>query len=198
MRRTTIVTLALVLAALPAAGSPQEIPAHPRDLAYPTLAFDPPLPDAYRHELPNGAVAFIVEDHELPLFTVSLQVRTGEFTGLAMAMPGVAGLTGTQLRAGGTATLTPSELDEELDFLAANASTGVGDTSGNASINCLAKDTEACLRLFFEILRQPRFDEQRLQLAKSQILLQKLAPFRCIGQVHTCSTIPSTPRTCSR
>ena len=31
----------------------------------------PPNPAELRHELPNGAVAFVVEDHELPLISVS-------------------------------------------------------------------------------------------------------------------------------
>lgn len=171
-RHTTplMLMLTLLLAVAPAGAVPQQIPAHPRDLVYQPLSFDPPLPATYRHELPNGAVAFVVEDHELPLFTVALQVRTGAYTPLGQAMPGVALLTGTQMRSGGTASLTPGELDEELDFLAANASIGIGDTSGNASINCLSKDLEPCLQLFFDMLRRPRFDEQRLELNKSQLL----------------------------
>ena len=76
----------------------------------------------------------------------------------------MASLTGSQMRSGGTVSLTPADFDEELDFLAANVGSRIGSTSGSANMNCLTKDVEACLGLFFEMLREPRFDAERMMV----------------------------------
>lgn len=162
--------LAVVLMASPAVMAQQEIVSHPRDLVFEGLDFEPPDASQYRYELAHGAIAFVVEDHDLPLVNIALTIRTGNFTPLAQAEPGAASLTGSQMRSGGTASLTPTDFDEELDFLAANVGSRIGDTSGSANMNCLTKDVDRCLDLFFEMLREPRFDAERLALAKSQSL----------------------------
>ena len=149
----------------------QPIPAHPRDLSFDPLDFDAPDARSHRHELSNGVVAFVVPDHTLPLVTVSVLVRTGEY----LEPPdrtGLAALVGSQMRAGGTSRLAPGEFDEELAFLAANVRAGIDATMGSASMDCLTKDLDQTLDLFFEMLRSPRFDEDRLALAKSQLLQQ--------------------------
>ncbi len=165
----TLATIGLLVVATDAIAQ-QEIVAHPLELSFPELDFQPPDGAALRHELGTGTVAYVVEDHSLPLINIAIFIRTGEYTSRAMINPGVAGLAGSQMRAGGTDSLTPSELDEELDFLAAQISTRIGSTSGSANMNCLVKDLEICLDMFFEILRQPRYDQERLDLAKSQQL----------------------------
>ena len=178
MKRTTVVglnagatvtlLLALVGGSAPAATA-QPIPAHPRDLVFDALAFDPPDAASHRHELSNGVVVFVVPDHALPLVSVSVTVRTGSHLEPA-EKAGLASVTGSQMRAGGTATMTPAEFDEEAAFLAAQLSSNIGGTSGRASMNSLTKDLDATLDLFFEMLRTPRFDQARLDLAKSQML----------------------------
>src|SRR6185295_504449 len=61
-------------------------------------------------------------------------------------------------------------LDEKLDFLAAQVSSGIGATAGSAGLNCLSDNLDESLRLFVEMLRSPRFQEDRLALAKEQTL----------------------------
>lgn len=165
-----LVTLAAVAVLASTAWAQQQIPAHPNDLTFGELTFSPPDPAEIRHELSNGVVAFVVEDHDLPLVNISVRIRGGDYTEAAAAKLGVSGLTGGQMRRGGTTSLAPSDLDEELAFLAANMSTGIGATSGSANMNCLSKDLDRCLELLVEILKNPRFDQERLDLAKSQLL----------------------------
>ncbi|HKO95754.1 MAG TPA: pitrilysin family protein [Pyrinomonadaceae bacterium] len=164
--------LAFVLLALSPAGllaqTPQ-IPAHPRELKYTTLNYTPPKREQYRHVLSNGVVAYLVEDHDLPLVNVSTSIRTGAYLEPA-GKEGLASLTGSQIRAGGTTSKTSEEFDEAADFLAAQISSTIGGTQGNANVNLLAKDVDQGLALFFDMLRNPRFQEDRLKLAKSQIL----------------------------
>lgn len=148
---------------------PGSIPAHPRDLVFEPLAFTPPKAGDHRHELSNGATAFVVEDHTLPLVTLQVLIRTGAYLDPA-GKEGLAGLTGSQLRAGGTTTLTPEAFDEEAAFLAVQIGSSIGDTQGTASLDSLTKDVDAALDLFFDMLRHPRFDQARLDLAKRQAI----------------------------
>ena len=151
--------------------SAQSIPRHPTDLTYDPLDFTPPEAADHRHELSNGVVVFVVEDHELPLVSVSVSVRTGTYLDPADKV-GLASLTGSQMRAGGTTTISAADFDEEADFLAAQIGSNIGSTSGGASMNCLTKDLDVCLGLFFDMLRNPGFDDERLALAKSRSIQQ--------------------------
>ena len=49
-------------------------------------------------------------------------------------------------------------------------SSAAGATSGSASVNFMAKDTDKALELFFDMLRNPAFQQDRLDLYKSQQL----------------------------
>jgi zinc protease len=162
-----LLALALVLG-----GSPlfaQAIPARPDELQFKPLVFTPPSAKDYRVVLRNGMVVFIAEDRALPLVNISLVVRTGRWLEPA-DKAGLAGFTGSQIRRGGTASLSAEALDEKLDALAAQVSTGIADTSGSATLNCLADNLDEALKVFVEMLRRPRFQEDRLALAKEQAL----------------------------
>ncbi|MBI4603264.1 MAG: insulinase family protein [Planctomycetes bacterium] len=165
-----------VAIALAAASSAAEDPAgrdavvpHPRDLVFPELRFEPPDRAKHRHELPSGPVVYVVEDHELPLVDVTVHVRGGSYLEPS-GKAGLAALTGSQIRSGGTARWSPEDFDEELAFLAATMSSSIGDTEGSASFNCLSKDLPRVLDLFSDMLWSPRFDPQRLELKLSQDL----------------------------
>ena len=169
MKRCGLLLAALLLAPPPAGAQAPGIPAHPRELTFEPLAFEPPRAARHRHTLPGGVVVFIVEDHALPLVDVSVLVRTGGYLDPA-GKAGLAALTGSQMRAGGTASLAAAEFDEEVAFLAAEIGSSIGDTMGQAGLNCLTKDVDTALDLLFDMLRRPRFDQDRLELAKSQLL----------------------------
>jgi zinc protease len=176
-RTFSALLLALVLlTAAPAAllaqtAQPQGVPAHPKELKYTPLTYTPPKRASFRHVLSNGVVVYAVEDHDLPLVNVSTLVRTGTYLEPADKV-GLAGLVGSQMRAGGTQKMTAEQFDEAADFLAAQISSGVGSTQGSANLNLLAKDLDKGLALYMDMLRTPAFQEDRLKLAKSQILQQ--------------------------
>jgi zinc protease len=175
-RLSALVALVLLTALSPASLLAQttqqqqgNIPAHPRELKYTPLNYTPPKREQYRHTLSNGAVVYLVEDHDLPLVNVSTIVRTGSYLDPA-GKEGLAALTGSQMRTGGTASKTAEEFDEAADFLAASISNSIGATQGNANLNLLSKDVDQGLVLYFDMLRNPRFQEDRIKLAKSQLL----------------------------
>ncbi len=162
-------TLTLMTSLFVVSHAPAQIPDHPDKLAFQPIAYTPPDARAHRVVLRNGMVVYIAEDQTLPLVNITLLVRTGNYLEPA-DKTGLASLTGAQIRRGGSASLTAEQLDERLDFLAANVTTGIGDTSGQASLNCLRDNLDESLRLFVELLKQPRFQEDRLRLAKEQAL----------------------------
>ena len=48
--------------------------------------------------------------------------------------------------------------------------TSIGETSGRASLNALRDNLDESLKVFVEMLKEPRFQEDRLALAKEQAL----------------------------
>lgn len=145
------------------------IPDLPSELTFPDLAYDPPQAADYRHELAHGVVAFLVEDKSLPLVNISILVRAGDYLDPEDKI-GLASTVGSQMRSGGTAQWSADDFDEEADFLAANFSSGVGGTSGSVSGNFLSKDLDQALEMLFDMLHRPRFQADRLELFKSQVL----------------------------
>ncbi len=97
------------------------------------------LPDVQRLTLPNGMQLFLLEDHELPLIHVSALIRTGEIYEPADKI-GLAALTGTVMRTGGTTTRTGDQIDEQLEQIAASVETGIGRSSGSVSMSVLKED----------------------------------------------------------
>ena len=146
-----------------------QIPSHPRELKYPPLRYSPPKASEYRHVLSNGVVGFFVEDHDLPLINIEITIRAGSYLDPA-GKEGLAAAVGSQLRAGGTEHYKADDFDEEAAFLAAEMSSSVGKTSGSAAVNFMSKDTDKALELFFDMLRNPAFQQDRLDLFKSQQL----------------------------
>jgi zinc protease len=169
IRRREWMKLAAVAACAPAAWGAEKIPAHPDQLKFSRLDYDAPKPANYRHELPGGAVAYVVEDHQLPLVGISMTIRTGGYLTEA-DRTGLASSTGSQMRAGGTKTISARDFDEEAAFLASKIGSNIGATSGSASVDCLKSNLEPTLKLFFDMLKNPGFDEERLKLAQARQL----------------------------
>ncbi len=159
----------MLLASGMAAVEAQELPERPEQIEFQPLEFDPPLAEDYRHELENGVPVYIAESSEFPLVTVSFIFKGGAYLESADEV-GLAAITGQMLREGGTETMTPAEVDERLDFLAANLSIGVGDTRGSASLNCLKFNLDESMSIMLELLRRPAWNADRLRLAKAEAI----------------------------
>jgi zinc protease len=140
--------------------------AAPQDLKYPTLP-DVPIPKPTRVVLPNGLVLMVLEDHELPLVSASAMLRTGSLLEPA-EKTGLADVTGSLLRDGGTEALAPDQLDEFLEARAASIESGIGQDSGSISMNALKADFPEVFRVFADVLRKPRFDPKRLEVELTQ------------------------------
>ncbi|MGE5570433.1 MAG: M16 family metallopeptidase [Rhodospirillales bacterium] len=123
------------------------------------------VPEPVRFQLPNGMTVFLVEDHELPMISVSALVRTGSRWEPADKV-GLASITGTVMRTGGTSSRPGDQLDQELDRLGAYVETGIGQDSGSATVSVLKEDIDTGLAILADILQNPAFPEDKITLAK--------------------------------
>ena len=168
MKRTALPLLAAALfLCAPRGPAAQEIPDHPSKLKYKPLKFVVPDPASLRVNLSTGTIVYLQEDPALPIVELTIYVRGGSFSELE-GKEGLADLTASLMRTGGTSKMSPEKLDEELDFLAAQLGVSMGDVYGSASLSILSKDLERGLELLGDVLRTPAFDPERLKLLKAQ------------------------------
>jgi len=146
-----------------------EIPSRPEQIQFGPLEFEPPNAAEMRHELPGAIPVYLAETHEFPLVTITLSFKGGSSLEPA-DKAGLASMTGAMIQQGGTATLTPSELEEQLDFLAARVRVDVGDQYSSASINCLTSNLDEAFALFMQMVREPGFDPDRTEVVRGQRL----------------------------
>lgn len=164
-------SLCLPLLAAPATGAAAAvaIPATPDKLAYKPFTYVPPSAKSYRTQLKAGPVAYVAEDHELPLVTITVTVKGGTYLSPA-GKEGLAETAGYLLARGGTKGRTAEALEERLAFLAANLNSAFGEDRGSVMLNLLSKDLDEGLAILREVLTEPRFQENRLALRKDQLL----------------------------
>jgi predicted Zn-dependent peptidase len=166
------IVIGLALAAAPAAPTVAGIPAHPDQIVYPPLQFDPPDAREYRHVLDTTAgpvPVYLAPSHEFPLIDVVFSFKGGRFLEPPDRI-GLVSATAAMMRRGGTTSLSAEELDEELDFLAANVSSSARDTRCVASLNSLASNFDESFGLFVDMLRRPGFQANRLELYQQEEL----------------------------
>ncbi len=138
-----------------------------REIEYPELAeFVIPSPEIF--ELENGMKVFLLEDHELPLVQVFARIRTGSAYEPA-DKTGLADLLGTVQRTGGTSRMNGDEMDDFLEARAATVETSMSTTVAFASMDCLVDDFDEVFEVFNDVLRSPRFAEDKIEIAKVQM-----------------------------
>jgi predicted Zn-dependent peptidase len=135
----------------------------PDNIHYPPLRFN--LPAVQRVVLENGIVLYILEDHELPLVDVGALIKTGTMYD-PKGQEGVAELTAYVMRTGGTAKLNSSEIDGQLDFMAASESISMSLDSAHVDFSVLNDDLDHGLDLLAQTLISPAFEQEKFELAK--------------------------------
>ncbi|HWZ42319.1 MAG TPA: insulinase family protein [Candidatus Saccharimonadales bacterium] len=166
-------TLASAQKAAPAKAAPAA--KQKNDLATADLAAikRPPLPPFHpqipkRIQLANGMIIFLQEDHELPLIDASASLRGGSKTEAADKV-GMISILGTSWRTGGTKTRTGDQLDDLLEARAARVESGSDQESVTVSLSCLKGDFDFVFEVFNDILKNPEFRQEKIDLAKDGI-----------------------------
>jgi len=129
----------------------------------PLPAFRPQQPK--RIELSNGMVIFLQEDHELPTIDGTARIRGGERS-VPADKTGLTDVYGEVWRTGGTKTQTGDQLDDFLEQRAAKVETGGSGDSTTVSWSCLKEDFDDVFRVFDDVLRNPEFRAEKIEIAQ--------------------------------
>jgi len=125
------------------------------------------LPEYERVELANGMILYLAEDHQFPLVELSATIAVGSIYEPDDKV-GLADMTGTVLRTGGTENTTGDEIDALVEAKGMSIETWIGNATGGAYLSVLKEDTDLGLDLLADIFRRPAFAEQKIDLAKEE------------------------------
>jgi zinc protease len=167
MKRNPFILLLMALSML-LPSFPQAFAQTPRwqQIPIPRLpAFKPEQPK--RIELSNGMVIFLQEDHELPLIDGTARIRGGSSSEPA-GKTGLVDIFGEVWRTGGTKSETGDQLDDFLEVRAAKVETDGGPDSTTISLNCLKGDFDDVFKVFVDLLQNPEFRADKLDIAQKQ------------------------------
>ncbi|WP_429884474.1 M16 family metallopeptidase [Geoalkalibacter halelectricus] len=142
-------------------------PASFRDLSFAPLEFQ--VPEMERLTLDNGMRLYVQEDRELPLVEVTVMIGAGSIGDPADHV-GLADLYAAVLRSGGAGPHDPDALDAFLDMRAANLSAAADTYAVTLTLSLRSDDLEEGLEVLADVLRRPRFDAARLEIAQRQAL----------------------------
>jgi zinc protease len=165
MKKKNIAFLALGALLLAMLAAPLAAQKNPKD------KFDFPklhalkIPPVTQLTLKNGIRLYLIEDHSFP--TIDMR---GMFFASSAFEPaqkaGLAALTGTVLRTGGTKNKSGDQIDRELETMAATIETDIDSESGSIYVSLLKENLDRVLPIMADILRQPVFDQEKIELAK--------------------------------
>lgn len=140
------------------------------------------LPPYQKFKLKNGLTVYLMEQHEVPVISVSVILPAGAIYDGEKA--GLASLTSAALKHG-TNNFSKKKLDEELDFLGASISTSASKESAGVSARMAAKDHDKVLNLLKEVLLEPVFNADEFEKEKKRTLVmleqQKESPRNVIS-----------------
>ena len=137
-----------------------------KTLKYPPLR-DIKIPDVATFTLSNGIKLYLLEDHELPTVHGFALIRTGNLFDPKDKV-GLANMTGDVMRSGGTHAKTGDQIDEQLENIAASVESRIDESYGQVQFSTLKNTTDEVLGVFHDVLTQPEFREDKIDLAKTQ------------------------------
>jgi len=174
LTRSTIACLALTAASAAALSTAStfaagDLPARPEKLTFPPLRFEAPKAAAYRTTLSNGTPVYMLPSHEFPLINLSMTCMGGSNLDPADRV-GLASMTAAMIRRGGTTSMEAEEVDEKIEFMAANIGVASGDWRSTASVDALKSNFADGLGILVDMLRNPAFDQEKFAVARADAL----------------------------
>jgi zinc protease len=128
------------------------------------------LPHPRRFQLPGGpggrggARVLVVEDHSLPLITITVSVRAGSLFD-PTSRPGVADLTADLLNEG-TERRSHEEISEQTERIGASIYGAAGDERAVVTATGISDDVDTIVDILADVLLHPTFPADRLERAR--------------------------------
>jgi predicted Zn-dependent peptidase len=140
------------------------------------------LPTYVKFTLANGLTVYLMEQHEVPLISVSAIIPAGAIYDGEKS--GLANLTASGLLYG-TKSYSKSKIEEELDFIGADLNTYASKESAAISSKFASKDSDKVFPILKELLMDPAFDAVEFEKEKKRVLSgleqSKLSPRNVIN-----------------
>ncbi len=121
-----------------------------------------------RHELPNGIVVLVCENHSNPSVVISGYLSVGAYDELC-EQAGLATFTASALMRG-TAHRTFGQVYEELESVGASVGVGAGTYTTGFATKSLVEDLPRVLAILADVLRYPAFVEDEIERLRGEIL----------------------------
>jgi zinc protease len=153
-----LVLLCLGLTLSPASKTHADLP---KQLKFPPIEFEIPKIDTL--EFANGLHGYLMEDHAIPLINIIIMYKTGFPPEDKVGLDGVAGWA---IRNGGSAQYSKDVIDDRLEFIGASIESDAGSQVGQIRANFLTKDTETVLAILADLIINPAFDPEKIDLQK--------------------------------
>ncbi|MCW3073142.1 MAG: peptidase domain protein [Flaviaesturariibacter sp.] len=125
------------------------------------------LPAYEKTVLKNGLTIYLMEQHEVPTITLSAVMPAGAI--YDKTQNGLATMTASALMTG-TARMTKSKLEEELDFIGASVDAYASKESAGLSARFASKDRDKVLGIVRDVLLTPTFDEKEFEKEKALLI----------------------------
>ncbi|MBL8879340.1 MAG: insulinase family protein, partial [Phycisphaerales bacterium] len=130
----------------------------------PQLPVDP-TPKFVSRTLPNGIKVMVVENHEIPYVSASLNLRYGAF---AEAKTGAASMACGMLTKG-TSTHTDAQLSEELEMYAISLGASADADDASVNLSCVSDQVDRGMKLMGGIVRTPTFPDDEFEKLRKQV-----------------------------
>ncbi len=132
------------------------------------------LPSYTKEVLKNGLTIYLMEQHEVPMISVSAIVPAGAIYDKDQS--GLANMTASALMYG-TKQMSKSTLEETLEFMGASVSTYSSKELAGLSAKFASKDKDKVLNIIRDVLLNPSFDEKEFEKGK-QLTMVRLEQLR--------------------
>ena len=140
------------------------------------------VPAYQKFILPNGLTIYLMEQHEVPVISLSAIIPAGAIYDGDKS--GLASLTAAGLQYG-TKNYSKTKIEEELDFIGASLNTYANKESAGLSSKFAAKDADKVLPILKEVLVDPVFDQDEFEKERKRVLASldqaKLSPRNVIN-----------------
>lgn len=127
------------------------------------------LPEYQKTVLPNGITLYLMEQHEVPLISVSAVMPAG--TVFEDKNPGLAAVTADALMFG-AGSRSKQKLEEELDFVGATVRTYADKEKAGLNASFAKKDAGLVLGIVRDLIANPQFDASEWEKLQSRLLVQ--------------------------
>jgi zinc protease len=126
------------------------------------------IPAIKETKLKSGLTVAVVEKKGVPLVTVQLMIKTGA-SAEGVDKAGLANLTAALITKG-TSTRTANQIAEQVEFLGGSINSGAGWNNSTASISVTADKIQQAIDILADVVRNPVFKQEEIDLLKSQTL----------------------------